>query len=299
MRTRDEERRLAALRKGLATQRNEGGPPVPGADRVRVADAEGLLRLQHLAGNAGVARALAVQREAAAGEAPATTDRYRVEIKAWIPHPKVVDPEEPARMSDWAQTASDILPWSPVRPRYDYHSYYRGDDHMGYAGSYRVRSAVEFDWDGSRITNLDHAGDAGASHRDWDARAYLDYTLGETDLYKTSGNESATASGNWAGRQSGDRTFSVSFASPNPLVMTWAPDIDSEVDGTFDSSGQLNLNYATDRFPSHGISVTKNGSSVHREVINDASGVPALGPVGAAVIGRRLTDQSNRGSRTV
>jgi hypothetical protein len=298
-RTRDEERRLDAVRTRRARLGKEGTPSVPGADRVWVADAGGLLRLQRLAGNAGVARALAVQRQAAAGASPAPADHYRVEIKAWIPHRRVVDPEEPARMSDWAQSASDVVPWSPIRPRYEYHSYYRGDDHTGYAGSYRVHSAVEFDWDGSGISNLDHAGDAGASHRDWDARAYLDYTLGETDVYTTSGSESATATGDWAGRQLSDRTFSLSFASPNPLVMTWAPDIDSEVDGTFDSSGQLNLSYATDRFTSHGISVTKNGSVALRDIVNDASGVQALGPVGAAAIGHRLTDQSNRGTRTV
>jgi len=96
----------------------------------------------------------------------------------------------------------------------------------------------------------------------------------------------------------GANSFSLGFASANPLVMTWAPDIDSAGTRRLGSGG-LTFSYNTDLFPSHGVSVSKNGSAVTTSVVNDASGVNGLGPIGAVLIGQKLSSQSNAGSITI
>ncbi len=236
------------------------------------------------------------------------TSHYVVELKAWIPHDKVVDPEEPARASDWLDSISgvvdsvlDSMPFSAVGPRlkYDFHSYYRGDNHAGYDGGHRVISKAEFDFDGTTVSSFKHTGNAHASHRDYDYRAWIEFLYGLASIEVTSGagSESATAGGSWSGATAGPNSFDLGFASANPLVMTWAPDIDSTGHGTLGSG--LTFSYNTDLFPSHGVRVYKNGSAVETKVVNDASGVNGLGPIGAALIGHRLTSQTNAGSITV
>jgi hypothetical protein len=88
----------------------------------------------------------------------------------------------------------------------------------------------------------------------------------------------------------------MGIASANPLTIFPAPDINSNLDGSFDSSGQLSLNYKTDLFPSHGVQVQKDGVLIHTSIVNDASGVNALGPTGAANVGTRLIAQVNTGT---
>ena len=282
------------------------------ADRVVAGESAGDL----LAAYTGGGGSAAVQRQEAApaatgapagGTAAASTEHYEVELKAWIPHDKVVDPEEPMRISDWLDTIEglvdgvlDSLPFGAVGPRlkYDYHSYYRGDNHTGYAGGHRVLSKVEFDFDGTTITNFSHSGSAGATHRDYDYRAWIEFLFGAASIDVTSGSgtESDTASGTWTGKKVGANSFQLGFASANPVVMTWAPDIDSDGSGTMGSG--LTLSYDTDLFPSHGVRVVKNGTAVKTQVVNDASGVHGLGPIGAALIGHRLTSQTNAGTVT-
>ncbi len=263
------------------------------------------------------------ETDAAAGAAPAgaapaagggggTVNKYEVELKAWIPHAKVVDPEEPARVSDWldsitslAAAAADSLPGVNAKLMYEYHSYYRGDGHTGFAGGYRVLSKATFDFDGTTITNFKQVGDYGDSHRDYDYRAWLELsagvgpfrtTLGTVDLLSGSDTETDRATSATSGASTGATAFNLGMASPNPLVMTWAPDIDSSMSGTLDASGNMSISYTTDLFPSHGIQVKKDGAVIKTEVVNDPSGINALGPIGAADLLHRLTSNSNSGS---
>ena len=57
--------------------------------------------------------------------------------------------------------------------------------------------------------------------------------------------------------------------------------------------------FDTDLFPSHGILVKRDGVVLHKEVVNDASGVPGEGALGAALIGAGLSVQANDGTRNV
>ena len=224
----------------------------------------------------------------AAGAAPAaaTTSHFRIELKAWIPHPRVVDPEQmPSDIIDGIVRAMPM----PVRGESEAH--FRGDNHTGYAGSYRVMSVVEFDWDGSHITGLAQSGSYGASHRDWTVRLLA---LGY-EVSRRTGTDTATATSATSGGAAGTAGFSMGMSSANPLVRIWAPTIDSELTGTL-SGSTMSLSYTTDLFPSHGIKVTKNGRQLYNSIVNDASGVNALGAIGAVNVGNRLTSHSNSGS---
>lgn len=237
---------------------------------------------------------------------------YEVELKAWIPFAKVVDPEEPARVSDWLDTissiagaAADLLPGINAKLKYEYHSYYRGDGHTGYAGGYRVLSKATFDFDGHKITKFKHIGSYGTSHRDYNYRAWLELSAGIGPFRKSLGSktiasgshtQSATATHATSGSATSATGFSLGMSSANPLVLTWAPTIDSDMTGTLDPSGHMNLHFNTDLFPSHGIHVTRDGATIKSQVVNDPSGINPLGPIGAVDIGRRLVSHSNHGT---
>jgi hypothetical protein len=244
----------------------------------------------------------------------AATHHYEVELKAWIPFAKVVDPEEPARASDWLDTITsiagavlDTFPGVNAKLRYEYHSYYRGDGHTDYPGGHRVLSKASFDYNGHTISGFRQIGTYGTSHRDYDYHAWFELsagigplrkTLGTVDIASGSGSESKTASSATSGAMASATGLSLGMSSANPLVMTWAPTIDSEMTGTLDPSGNMAISFTTDLFPSHGIQVTKDGAMIKQQIVNDPSGINPFGPIGAADIGRRLVSHSNSGATT-
>gem|GEM_PF-2288467 len=256
----------------------------------------------------------------ATGGAPTATgggagkDHYEVELKAWIPHSTVVDPEEPARAQTWlaginavANAIANSLPGLQAQLHYTYNSHYRGDGHAGYGGGYRVLSKASFDWDGSAISGFAHVGAYGTTHRDYDYHAWFDVSAGvgpfrtrlyKKDIAKGTGVEADTATAATSGASGSASAFNLGMSSANPVVMTWAPTIDSVLNGTMTPGGHINMSYTTDLFPSHGIRVKKNGSVIKTQIINDASAVNGLGILGAANIGYRLTSFSNKGTTT-
>lgn len=254
---------------------------------------------QHVANSQGVesGKTAPAENTGNAGAQPAL-QHYMVEICAWIPHARVVDPEEPARASDWLDTISDILPGVIASPNYEFESHYRGDNHVGYnVNKVRVWARIDFDWDGSQISGVSVTGDTGHSHRDWSRRLEVSTLLGygpSLVLAEEKGTETGKAAPGMSGAGSGTR-FSIAFSSANPLVMTWAPDINSNLTGTIDANGGLDIDFSTDLFPSHGIQVSRNGAIVHQEMVRDASGVPGEGVAGAAAIGTFLSAQLNDG----
>jgi hypothetical protein len=249
---------------------------------------------------------------AAAPAAAKAKHHYEVELKAWIPFAHVVDPEEPARLHDWLDTLSTIggsilddISVLNAKLNYEFHSYYRGDGHTGYPGGYRVLTKAAFDFDGTSITGFTHVGTYGASHRDWNYHAWFDVTAGvgpfrttlySKDITKKSGTESKTATSATSGASAGASSFSLGMSSANPLVMTWAPTIDSDLTGKLDSSGNMAISYTTDLFPSHGIQVKRDGGVIKEEVVNDPSGINPFGPIAAINIGHRLTSHTNHGT---
>ncbi len=185
-----------------------------------------------------------------------------------------------------------------VGPDFEFHSEYRGDNHGGYEGSYRVLSSIEFDFDGVSITNVKRVGDYGTTHRDWEAKATLNLLFGELTVGEWSDTEEGTAT-SATGQSASQSSFSLSIASANPLVMTWAPEINATLNGTIASDGTLSLSYDTDLFPSHGIQVSRDGQVIHTAVTNNAERVKAQGAVGAANVGARLMMQENEGGITI
>ena len=267
-------------------------------------------------GNAVAAGAAAGAAAVTAGAgataaAPGKKDRIAIESKAWIPHAKVVDPEEPIRISNWLDTIDslvntamntiDVGGWFgvPLTPRlkYEFKSRYRGDGHSGYAGSARAHHKVEFDWDGTTISGVTSSGRAEATHRDYSYHAWIEWGPFSKDVVKSSGTETGPTAGGTTGTASGS-SYDMNISAPNLLVITYAPPIDAHYNGTL-SGSTLNIKWSTDNFPSHGYQVTKNGAAVQTSVVNDASWVPGEGPIGAAMIGAFLSLQTNNGSATV
>ena len=257
----------------------------------------------HMANSQGLAANVSAESEKADAAAAKTgLQHYTVEICAWIPHSRVVDPEEQLRSSDWLDTITDLTPTLLAAPNYEYDSHYRGDNHVGYdVSKVRVWARIDFDWDGSTISGVKVTGDTGATHRDWTSSLDVE-TLGgfgpTMAVSKDSGTETGKAPAGARGAASG-KTFKISFSSANPLVMTWAPAINSTLTGTIDSTGGLDIDFSTDLFPSHGIQVERNGATVLQKVVRDASGVPGEGAAGAAAIGAFLSAQLNDGNAKV
>ena len=245
---------------------------------------------------------VAESEKADAAAAKTGVEHYTVEICAWIPHSRVVDPEEMLRSSDWLDTITDLTPTLLAAPNYEYDSHYRGDNHVGYdVSKVRVWARIDFDWDGSAISGVKVTGDTGATHRDWSSSLDVE-TLGgfgpTMSLGKSSGTETGKAPAGASGSGTGKK-FKISFSSANPLVITMAPAINSTLTGTIDPTGGLDLDFSTDLFPSHGIQVERNGATVLQKVVRDASGVPGEGAAGAAAIGAFLSAQLNDGKENI
>lgn len=185
---------------------------------------------------------------------------YRIELKSWIPHLRVVDPV-PAPGT----------------------SHYRGDGHSGYEGSHRVLTWVEFSFDGLRITAFQGGESYGTSHRDYD------YPLWGK------GTETQTATGFTARELRGEGYFWMRIDSKIPIPIAPAPAINSELEGFISCTG-LFIHYITDLFPSHGVRISRDGKIVKTEIVFDARYLPVEGDVGAMAIFVGLTSFENTGS---
>jgi hypothetical protein len=234
-------------------------------------------------------------------EGASKTVHYRIEAKAWIPQKRVVDPEEPIRVSDWLDTLTDlndIIPdWAKLTDvEYEYSSSYHGDGHGDYDGDHRVFGALEFDWDGVAISGVKVGKRTGTTIRYWEWRAWFEVVGFEVfELAKGGDSESKPATPIIKGSGSGNK-FSLSLAGKNALTIGPAPQANAELTGTLDPSGNLTINYVTDEFPSYGVRVIIDGTTVQTVRVGDVSGMTVTGVVGAASIGKALVSHSNTGT---
>jgi hypothetical protein len=224
-------------------------------------------------------------------------DHYRIEVRAWIPQPAVVDPVFPV-----AYRSHTLLPQvggcenprfePPGRTRYARSSVYRGDGHTGYGGTFRAETWVEFDWDGEVISDVNASpdGEFGTTHRDFT------YKWPRGNTHSCTNSDTATESAEVLAN--GSNAWSFDIDATNPLTPPGSPAINSEVDVTFTGPETLLVSYTTDRFPSHGIQVTRGGDVVFTGVLFNASCVKrVLGLRGAADLALRLGGRArNSGS---
>jgi hypothetical protein len=168
-------------------------------------------------------------------------DHYTVELKAWIPQATA-----PATIN------SPVV--CPVGQYMGAPKHYKGDDHTGYDGSYRVLVTYSFTWDGKEIGDVATDAQYGATHLMQD---------GCPDLVKTVTHEGDVTA-------LGAASFQMHMSSENPIE-PFAPTIDSTLKGTFTRPDELSFDLTSDKFPSHGFRVIKNGQIIATVVDFDAS----------------------------
>lgn len=233
---------------------------------------------------------------------------YDVELRAWIPHARVVDPVmedetgytyDDAAARSWAaygRTACNVdtpSSWFTLVT-----GYYEGDAHAVFDGSYRVKSHIAFRWDGLGFAAVDTF--PTEPHIGWThvMRTYQYWF----DPVETCVLASGLGDG-WAARVVDDSTFELSYDAANPLTPSaFTPTIDGVLRGTFETDGSLTLRVETDQFPSHGLRVVRNGLTQLTALPTDASCLrddQVMGADGAANLGDGLRASNGAVTLTV
>lgn len=230
---------------------------------------------------------------------PATGDttHYTIEMRTWIPQPLAVDPEQaPDFVQPFAVAALTRSPcYTPAVPLIPFTfvtNHYRGDDHEGFDGSFRVRAAVSFDWDGEQISNPSKETDFGTSVLE----ATYAYPFDTTTCVVAS--DRATEAADFQVLPDASVLGFYSAADPIPAI---APTVDATVTAAVAADGTIAMHFQTDEFPSHGIRVTRNGIVQRTDLVNDAACIPdavLASPLGVPFLGGLLL-KTNEGDRTI
>ncbi len=201
---------------------------------------------------------------AASSPAYAADDLYTVELKAWIPQPRIQVVASP-----WIPLTAPIIPSVTCLPPVVGDLYTGGgDDHIPYDGSYRVIAKYSFLWDGRRMAHVSVDQAYGTSHMTQTNALGQSCSLSRT----TSKRTSITASGN---------SFQMLIDSANPFYESWrAPNINTILNARFVAPDRLAVDMITDKYPSHGFRILKNGKPLATVVDFDASCVNTGGPTG-------------------
>jgi hypothetical protein len=229
---------------------------------------------------------------------------FRVELKAWIPYERVVDPEQPLRQTwlnlwlDEQDPLREVDPFGTFRDGptmvLDYSSRYHGDNHVPYApqsapftsasANHRVCRWCEFDWDDAVISNFTPAQGNADSPSDQDT-VYGTSELFETKDYELRGVEhvespvtSKTAVNHTEATGEGQQ-FCLRIYSSNPLTLSpayFVPSISATLLGHFipGPSGPLIIGVECNHFPSFGMRVQRDGVDIYSDFntpLNDAT----------------------------
>jgi len=220
--------------------------------------------------------ALAASLAVAAPPAAAGTTHYHITMQAWIPQSLVVDPSTNGLPVSYAQSLL-ILNfsncWNPgwLAPITTVYSRFTGDTHVGYDGSYRSLTTVDFDWDGSSITNFATNFYVGTSHRIlnyWWPGGWW-WSGGSTQC-----TEARTANLFYPGSSASGANFTFATMASDPFLPLYlATPLFGRLWGSI-SGGNLSLTWDTGQFPSFGIQVAKNYQSpYYTKTVRDASGL--------------------------
>lgn len=228
------------------------------------------------------------------------TERYRVELRAWIPQPRVVDPVHPIPEPMLHINSIDSLhACGPVPGPLWQSSTFRGDNHRGFDGNYRGRVWAEFTWDGTAVSAVTFTEDPvqlfGVTHRD--------FVMEPVGGVARTCTESARATHAATVTPVGTTGLHLGLHTSNPLV-DWfprighAPAIDSDLWISFPSRSRITFTAKTDEFPDHGFRAWRNGKPFYTRAVNQAACVNTVGLSGAWNLFQRLTSQTNNGTWT-
>lgn len=249
-----------------------------------------------------VLRLTATDGELAAHDdlAVTVTEHYRIEVRAWIPHPRVVDPVHPVPEPHPHVNSVDSMHACGIVPGPLWQSStFRGDNHRGFDGGYRGREWVEFTWDGTTISAVKTTRDPvqlyGVSHRDF----VIDPIPGAAKKCTEAKRPTEAA----AVTRDGTAGLHLDLHTSNPLVdwfpkLGHAPAIDSDLWISFPSRTRITFTAKTDEFPDHGFRAWRNGKPFYTRAVNQAACVNALGIAGAWNLFHRLVSQTNTGTWT-
>jgi hypothetical protein len=204
---------------------------------------------------------------------------FVVEARSWIPLERIVHPLFPSPRT-WAESVkiplnvmspNCLLPPVEERNFTEVSATFRGDNHTGFDGTYRLAHRIEFDYDGQSITNFTatpHFAHVGATHEDKRftvigmAEPHPARECTRTGLAPDQGNAS-----------SGAREFQLTYRGSNPLV-AGSPPIIHTVEGLIRDNGVVAIKYTVTNFPSSGVRVTRDGIEIGTVLTNDVSCVP-------------------------
>ncbi len=199
---------------------------------------------------------------------------YHVAFQAWIPQYWVVDPSVNGLPTPYLNSlliANFSNCWDPgwLAPITAVYSRFTGDNHVPYDGSYRSVTTVDFDWDGSNITNYGTNFYVGTSHR------VLDYVW-PGGLWWSGGSTECTEARSpnlyYPASSASGANFTLATMASDPfLPPTLATPLFGRLWGGF-SGGNLTLSWLTGQFPSFGVRVQAPGLTYTRTVM-DASGL--------------------------
>jgi hypothetical protein len=130
---------------------------------------------------------------------------------------------------------------------------------------------VDFDWDGSRITNFTTQVVLGVTHR----------VIAYSDLSSGSCIQAQQASDSGFGTQTGPANVSMAIQTSNPLI-PGSPAIHATMNIAVSADGTLNIDSQTTFFPSIAFRVTRDGQTSATDVVNDASCLSSSSVLGVA-----------------
>ena len=194
--------------------------------------------------------------------ASASVNTYQVELKAWIPQATVSGP---------APDPQYMCGPPAIGRAYQYN----GNNHVDYGGSgdydYKTLLDYKFNWDGSQIADIDVVPRYG-------------YTVVNDGLCSAQAraNHSQTVT---AGSSN---SFTMNTSVSDPMVFG-APSLDATLNGTFVSPDHLVVSLKTDKFPSYGFQIIKNGVTIATVVDFDSSCITTTGLAGEANLAWGLT----------
>jgi hypothetical protein len=198
---------------------------------------------------------------------------FHIELKAWIPQPRVVNPLAPVTEPFSTYLAKSLpfgtncfVPQPNLAKGTFVYSEFHGDGHLGFDGEFRADVTVDFNWDGTKIKNF---------QTDVNQQNFGTTTLFVTYLVPIQGTQQCqlqkTATCCVTAAMTGSHTFKLGIDAGIPFFPSAVtPAIFANVTGSILPDGAMDFTGTTGGFPSKGIQVSLNGQVLDTEIFVDA-----------------------------